>query len=200
MSAPIEHIARSLRNARHAKGLSQRELSVNSVVPQGHISKIENAAVDLRVSSLVALARALDLELMLVPRGSVAAVRSISAGTETGAAHDGRGARRVRRELERLQDAVDHLPGSLSSGTELAELPRLVRDLRRFRSAFLDLPTIRRAARAVDMFLREPVALDAVRRSSSELRGLRDALAHGRTADDSALSVRPAYTLDDDDG
>jgi transcriptional regulator with XRE-family HTH domain len=77
MSAPIEHVARSLRNARHAKGLSQRELSVNSVVPQGHISKIENAAVDLRVSSLVALARALDLELMLVPRSSVAAVRSM---------------------------------------------------------------------------------------------------------------------------
>ena len=197
-SAPIEHVARSLRNARHAKGLSQRELSVNSVVPQGHISKIENAAVDLRVSSLVALARALDLELMLVPRGSVAAVRSIAAGAEIGAAHDGRGARQVRRELARLQDAVDHLPGSLSSGTELAELPRLVRDLRRFRPALLDLPTIRRAARAVDTLLREPVALNAVRRSSSELRGLRDALAHGRVADEAA-SVRPAYSLDDDD-
>ena len=146
MSAPIEHIARSLRDTRHAKGLSQRELSVNSVVPQGHISKIENGAVDLRVSSLVAIARALDLELMLVPRGSVAAVRSISAGAETAAAHDGTTTRRVRRELARLQDAVHHLPASLSSETELTELSRLLSDLRRFRPASLDLPTIRRAS------------------------------------------------------
>lgn len=200
MSAQIDHIARSLRRARHAKGLSQRELSVDSVVPQGHISKIENVAVDLRVSSLVALARALDLEVVLVPRGSVPAVRSISAGAETAAEHDGKGARRVRRELARLQDAVDHLPESVSSsGTELAELPRLVRDLQRFRPAFLDLPTLRRASRAVDTLLRRPVALDAVRRSVSELRRLRDGLSRGRVADEAAF-VRPAYSLDDDDG
>ena len=199
MSAQVEQIVRSLRDARQAKGLSQRELSVSAVVPQGHISKIENAAVDLRVSSLVALARALDLELMLVPRGAVAAVRSISAGAETAAAHDGKSARRVRRELARLQDAVDHLLESVSSGTELAELPRLVRDLQRFRPAFLDLPTIRRASRAVDTLLRRPVALGAVRRSVSELRRLRDGLSRGRVADEAA-SVRPAYSLDDDDG
>ncbi|MYH27341.1 MAG: helix-turn-helix transcriptional regulator [Acidobacteria bacterium] len=199
MGAQIEQIVRSLRDARQAKGLSQRELSVSAVVPQGHISKIENATVDLRVSSLVALARALDLELMLVPRGSVAAVRSISAGAGTVATHDGKGARRVRRELARLQDALDHLPASVSSGTELAELLRLVRDLRRFRPAFLDPPTIRRAVRAVDTLLRKPVAVDAVRRSVSELRTLRDALAHGRVPDEVA-AVRPAYSLDDDDG
>lgn len=199
MSASIEHLTGSLRNTRHAKGISQRELSVNSAVPQGHISKIENGAVDLRVSSLVALARALDLELMLVPRGSVAAVRSVTAGAETAGAHDGTAARRVRRELARLQDAVDHLSGSLSSGTELTELRRLVRDLRRFRPAFLDLPTIRRATQAVKGSMRDPRSRDGVRRSSLQLRRLRDALAHGRTAGDSALPVRPAYTLDDDD-
>ncbi|MCY4633400.1 MAG: helix-turn-helix transcriptional regulator [Acidobacteria bacterium] len=187
-----------MRNARHAKGLSQRELSVDSAVPQGHISKIENGAVDLRVSSLVALARALDLEVMLVPRGSVAAVRSVAAGPETAAAH-GTAARRARRELARLQDAVDHLPGSLSSGTELTELRRLVRDLRRFRPAVLDLPTILRASHAVRGLASDPRSRDGVRRSSLQLRRLRDALAHGPTAGDSVSSVRPAYTLDDDD-
>jgi hypothetical protein len=50
-------------------------------VPQGHISKIENGAVDLRVSSLVALARVLDLELTLVPRKSIPAVNSIVRST-----------------------------------------------------------------------------------------------------------------------
>lgn len=74
-----EYIASTLRIAREASGLSQRELSAKSGVPQGHISKIENNAVDLRVSSLVALARALDLEPILVPRKSVSAVQSIAS-------------------------------------------------------------------------------------------------------------------------
>ena len=77
MSYATEHIASTLKAARESKGLSQRELSAKSGVPQGHISKIENGAVDLRVSSLVTLARVLDLELTLVPRRSVSAVKSI---------------------------------------------------------------------------------------------------------------------------
>ena len=77
MNYTIEHIARELRKAREAKGLSQRELGKKAGVPQGHISKIENGAVDLRVSSLVALARTLDLELALVPRKVVPAMKSL---------------------------------------------------------------------------------------------------------------------------
>ena len=48
-----------------------RELSAKFGVPQSHISKIENGAVDLRTSSLVALARVLDLELELVSKKTV---------------------------------------------------------------------------------------------------------------------------------
>lgn len=72
-----DQILESLREARQRKGFSQRELSAKSGVPQSHISKIENGAVDLRVSSLVALARVLDLELELVPKKTVPAVKSI---------------------------------------------------------------------------------------------------------------------------
>lgn len=72
-----EQLLKSLRQARKRKGLSQRELSARSGVPQSHISKIESGGVDLRVSSLVALARVLDLELELVPRKTVPAVKSI---------------------------------------------------------------------------------------------------------------------------
>jgi transcriptional regulator with XRE-family HTH domain len=83
-----EHIIGALKAAREARGLSQRELSAKSGVPQGHISKIENGTVDLRVSSLVALARVLDLELVLVPRKAVPAVelivRSSAASTPPG--------------------------------------------------------------------------------------------------------------------
>ena len=77
MSYVTEYIAETLKAAREAKGLSQRDLSSRAGVPQSHISKIENGAVDLRLSSLISLARILDLELTLVPRKIVPAIRSI---------------------------------------------------------------------------------------------------------------------------
>ena len=80
MNYATEHIAGILKAARKIKGLSQRALSTKSGVPQGHISKIENGTVDLRVSSLVALARVLDLELTFVPRKLIPAVNSIVRG------------------------------------------------------------------------------------------------------------------------
>lgn len=58
-------------------GLSQRALAAKVGVPQGHISKIESSLVDLRTSSLIELARSLDLELMLVPRPLVPTVLAL---------------------------------------------------------------------------------------------------------------------------
>ena len=77
MSYITEPIATALKEARERKGLSQRALSAKAGVPQSHISKIESGAVDLRLSSLVALARVLGLELALVPRKTVPAVQAI---------------------------------------------------------------------------------------------------------------------------
>ncbi len=96
MSYATEQIASALRATRESKGLSQRELSAKSGVPQGHISKIENGAVDLRVSSLVGLARVLDLELALVPRRSVSAVKSIVRSSAQRAPPDDETARQAR--------------------------------------------------------------------------------------------------------
>ncbi len=72
-----DDIARTLKEARRNKGLSQRALSQKTGVPQSHISKIESGAVDLRLTSLIELARALDLDLVLVPRHALPAVQSI---------------------------------------------------------------------------------------------------------------------------
>ena|SRR6056297_1987979 len=80
MNYTLEPIAERLKQAREGKGLSQRALSKLAGVPQSHISRIENGGVDLRVSSLIELARVLDLELMLVPRKSVSAVRAVTGG------------------------------------------------------------------------------------------------------------------------
>lgn len=82
MSYLTDQILESLREARARKGFSQRELSARSGVPQSHISKIESGGVDLRVSSLIALARVLDLELFVAPKKSVPAIKSIIRGTK----------------------------------------------------------------------------------------------------------------------
>jgi transcriptional regulator with XRE-family HTH domain len=64
------------KHRRHLK-MSQREVSALSMIPQGQISKIENNEVDLRLSSLLSLAFALELDLMLVPRKIVPAVETV---------------------------------------------------------------------------------------------------------------------------
>jgi len=58
----------ALRTAREKKGQSQRALGSKIGMPQGRLSKIENAAVDLQTSNFLGLARALDLEVVLIPR------------------------------------------------------------------------------------------------------------------------------------
>lgn len=83
MSFLTENIVAELRAARLQKGLSQRELSAQSGVPQSHISKIESGSVDLRVSSLIALARVLGLELFLASKRYIPAVQAIIHGSQS---------------------------------------------------------------------------------------------------------------------
>ena len=77
MSTTIEDIAASIKAARIAKGFTQKQLGERVGLPQSHISKIEGGNVDLQISSLVEIARALDLELKLVPRRTVPAIEGV---------------------------------------------------------------------------------------------------------------------------
>ena len=69
MSHALEKLGATLRELRTAKGLSQRRLSDIAGVPQAHISRIESGSVDLRLSSLLAMAHALDHDFAVVPLG-----------------------------------------------------------------------------------------------------------------------------------
>ena len=83
MSA-IEYLTQFLKSARQEKNLSQRALSLKTGIQQTQISRIESGQADLRVSTLVELARALDLELMLIPRSLFPAVNSITKKKSNG--------------------------------------------------------------------------------------------------------------------
>ena len=85
----VEEIVAALKAAREARGLSQRDLGALSGVPQSHISRIENGGADIRLSSLVALARALGLEVVLAPRSRMPAIEGVLRSGDDGAAPDG---------------------------------------------------------------------------------------------------------------
>ena len=197
MSYATEHIAESLKAARERKGLSQRALSAKAGVPQSHISKIESGAVDLRLSSLVELARVLDLELTLVPRKKLPAVRAIIRGDDDGH-RDVQSARKATNLLQRLDDQIAALPSETRSEIVVQELQRRARELMHFKLSADDLVQLQEASAAVQEFLSDPRNLEAVEQAQSQLRMLRNALAHGAGVSTPSLP-RPAYRLDGDD-
>lgn len=78
MNEKISHLTDALKAKRQKDGLSQSELSQKLGIPQSHVSKIENGSTDLRTTSLVEMARALGLEVMLVPRQLVVSVSGLT--------------------------------------------------------------------------------------------------------------------------
>ena len=98
----VKQLGEQIKSARQQAGISQHELSDRAGLPQSHISKVENAGVDLRVSSLAKLAHSLDYELVLVPRRALPFVRSVSRDRVTSTQASVESARLVKT-IGRLQ-------------------------------------------------------------------------------------------------
>lgn len=200
MHYEIEDIAKTLKTARESKGLSQRALSKKADVLQVQISKFENGAVDLRLSSLIALARVLDLELTLVPRKYVPAVRSmIKSGDQPSPARN-RELGRAREELARFRKTLDNV-AKLQPGTkELAQLQRYARDFQRFQNALPDPKTIQNASKAVQQFKKDTENLSKIHDTLLQFENWRNRLAHSSSEEvEEEEPIRPAYSLDEDD-
>ena len=201
MTYSLEHIVGALKVAREAKGLSQRELSARAGMPQAHISKIENAAVDLKLSSLVELARVLDLELMLVPRRLVPAVQTMT-GSVDGAVSPTGETRRTMNELKRLRNLLAH--GTATSTKLLPDaredwerLERTVSELGHLHFGPAEREQLRRVVEMVRRAQKHPERADALRAASNEVRNLRNRLVHDSA--EGADGPKPAYTLDEED-
>lgn len=205
-----DQILESLREARQRKGFSQRELSAKSGVPQSHISKIENGAVDLRVSSLVALARVLDLELELVPKKTVPAVKSIvrsSTSADVANAH-----RLIQREMDQYKQAlasINEIPSFANS--DLERLRKAVAEIDRFKLDNSALKAIESSRKAIEEAMKQsPVNQlkkameknsdihDEIKKAVRQMSALRNSLAHGNHFQEPKPSL-PAYSLDGDD-
>jgi transcriptional regulator with XRE-family HTH domain len=198
MNYEYQDIGKALKSARESRGLSQRALSEKSGVLQTRISKIEGGAADFRLSTLMALARALDLELALVPRKAISAVQSVARASEPAAA-SGAAAAEVRKEFERLRQTIAHLPDAAKLTTEYAQLLRHLRDLQHLPIAHEQLDQLRKLRKTFQDAGDEKGWWPAVLGAVQQLQTVRNAAAHVSSAGPRLSPVRPAYTLDDED-
>jgi transcriptional regulator with XRE-family HTH domain len=198
MNYKTQEIVKALKAARERKGLSQRALAEKAGVLQTQISRIENGATDFRLSTLVALVSALDLELALVPRKAVPAVLSVVKASEPAAAF-GRTSTQLRKEYDRLRKALATLPDATKITTEYAQLLRQLRDLQNFQLDKLQLEALRKTAKALQAVRDQDTGIKALRLAVSELQSIRNTLAHGAANVTRMDTVRPAYTLDEED-
>ena len=124
MSTAIEDIAASIKAARIAKDFTQKQLGERVGLPQSHISKIESGGVDLQLSSLVEIARALDLELKLVPRKTLPAIE--------GVVRSQRERSEASRALATIAETIrfaERVQESYPSVTEVTELQSALKDI-----------------------------------------------------------------------
>ncbi|RJT27835.1 XRE family transcriptional regulator [Mesorhizobium waimense] len=191
MPYATDEILQTLRGAREYSGLSQRDLSARIGVPQSHISKIESGATDLRLSSLVEFARALDYELVLVPRKALPAVEAIVSSASATLSVE---ARQRSQVFHRAQAALARLSRDDPEAAEIRRLDQTLRELANFQLGKNDLEALRAIADRLMKLPAGPAALPIIERVSRQLRGLRNRIAHALPQ-----APRPAYELDEDD-
>lgn len=191
MGPKTVHITSELRKAREIRLLSQRDLSARTGLPQAQISKIESGSVSPTLASLTELARALELEVMLVPRKFVPAVQTITRGAD--GEPPGSDARRASLELKKLEAQLERIS---DRSEDWHRLSRTIRELHNFRLNDRHIAAVRQAIKA----LKGRKAGDDVQKTVSEMfrefRNLRNTLAHAVPA--ATPSPRPAYSLDED--
>jgi transcriptional regulator with XRE-family HTH domain len=198
MAYSTEQMVKDLKAAREAKGLSQRALSELVGVPQSHISKIERGGVDLRLSSFVEIARALDLEVMLVPRKKLSAVRSITRPRPQ-VTKEMEAAARGSKELQRLQNTIAKLSHEHPATKEIAQFQRRVNDLNRLKLPTSALEDLKKINDSLKLTTLETDTLRKITESLNQVQHLRNQLAHSQIDFPDREKIRPAYSLEEDD-
>ena len=196
MNYVTEDIAATLKAARERKELSQRELSKRAGVPQSHISKIESGGVDLRISSLADIARALDLEIALVPRKALPALKSITRSTSEKPTTSAQ----TRKEFTNIKKLLDNLSQVNIAPGELDLLLRRFRELQHAQPMLSDTDALRNIRKTLEAFKKSD-GQRSIEEATKQMAALRNRIAHSIDEERGTDSARPAYRLDGgDDG
>jgi transcriptional regulator with XRE-family HTH domain len=215
-------IARALKAARQRKGMSQQALGERVGLPQSHISKIESGTVDVKLSSLIELARALEMEFVLLPRQLLGVVESLQRGASESELYTrleiettdalkklGDTVSQLRRRYERSDpDGADELKALDSAAHELArqfvpqqyaqEVRHILTTLNNPLRALRNLQELESdIGHAANYRTNLNEQFSAIRPLRLRLQQIRNAAVHG--AHERASPQMPAYRLDEED-
>lgn len=193
MSYKSESLIAQAREVREASGVSQRVLSERAGLTQSHISQIESGKMEPGLSSFVDLTRALDLELVLVPKKLLPAVLGLIKAQATPDMHVHAGQPNDKRfaRAERLVKKMKQLYGS---SADLDRIEEMLRFLRRVNLSDQEMQLARELIARLERYQASEQAAPIVRDIAQNLQRLRNSIAHGRPSE-----PRPAYSLDDGD-
>jgi len=200
-SYAVRQLAQTLKEARVARGFTQRELAERAGFGQNRLALIEAGQVDLRTSTLVQLARALDLELVLTPRRVLPAVQSLT-GNQAGHRQERRSVRGTPiRVLRHIQQHVAALEREHLSSEELPKVKSAVQALIEVgpNLGFSTLQPLRRSvhrlalARANIAQAEQPLA-----KAAAELQELYQTLPAMARLEQAPQAQRAAYSLEDE--
>lgn len=198
MSDETHTVVEQLRKVRRTKGVSQRELSDLSGVPQAQVSRIESGTVDPRISSLSALAHSLGQEFVLVPRKLLPAVASLippSAGNP-------RTARAVNREMVRVGETLRALQIARPDLEAIAQWRLAFAELEGVRDRIVDPGSLREIRKQIGQMQEtreQSENFENFTRSLQVISSLLDLIKHETLSEQTEPAARPAYSLDGDD-
>jgi transcriptional regulator with XRE-family HTH domain len=192
MNNATEYVTRALKAARNAKALSQRGLAQLAGVPQSYVSRVERGAIDLRLSSLIEIARALDLELTLVPRKAAQAFKSFAKPaplSDLSAI-----ARASRKQLNEMQARLRELNRANPLLIDIAQFQRSVRDLQQFTLPKIEPMALDELNKKLEALKINKLDIGQLQRALSQIQTLRNQSVH---ANPDANNSAPAYQLDE---
>lgn len=192
MSYVLKDIGHALQKERDRQGLTQRSLATKAGTTQARVSNIENGETDLRLSTLIEFARALDLEFVLVPRQKVPAVQAIIAQQAFTAEEKAR-----RTALNRMSNLIIQLQERHPNNDDLTSLLQTTRELTNFRLSDEAMIPIHKIIKALKLVNTTPDLANTLDSHAAELRHLRNDIAHGKA--ETVSEPQPAYSLEDED-
>lgn len=193
MAYKTEHITQQLRAAREGQKVSQRELSARSGLTQSHISQIERGTMEPGLGSLVDVARALDLEIVLTPKKLMPAIRNILNSTSVANDVLTSDQRKLVARVERWSAQYRYEAGTSADADAFKDSLALLRHLPLTPD---EIEILRRAADRLEHAGAGQMSRQDMATIAREIRQLRNAAAH-RDRDDAI--PRSAYALDDED-
>lgn len=197
-------VLKDLAEVRRAHVISQGELASRSGLDQAQLSRIEAGRVDLRLSSLTQLARALGQEIVLVPQGSLSAVRAVirSSRPQASASPWARQARQLLMLIESRLERLLHSFPSLEAQEAQIQLRKSLQDLRHLEPAQLSTQTLplQRLQRSIATQMRqgEPPKAKNWQRLVIKVREIYQAAAAAPAQSEPQSQIRPAWALEDD--